>query len=80
MFSQDFVQSIVDGTVVFATDLLMPAMGIFFVASITLRILIYYTVRREDWFSREFSKRVTKFMNAREEKAEQSFYVISKDY
>lgn len=78
MFSQDFVQSIVDGTVVFATDLLMPAMGIFFVASITLRILIYYTVRREDWFSREFSKRVTKFMHAREEKADQSFYVISK--
>lgn len=78
MFSQDFVQGIVDGTVVFATDLLMPAMGVFFVASMTLRILIYYTVRREDWFSREFSKRVTKFMHAREEKAEQSFYVISK--
>lgn len=78
MFSQDFVQGIVDGTVVFATDLLMPAMGIFFVASMTLRVLIYYTVKREDWFSREFSKRVTKFMSAREEKAEQSFYVISK--
>lgn len=78
MFSQDFVQGIVDGTVVFATDLLMPAMGIFFVAAMTLRILIFYTVKREDWFSKEFSKRVTKFMAAREEKAEQSFYVISK--
>lgn len=78
MFSQGFVQGIVDGTVMFATDLLMPAMALFFVAAVSLRILIYYTVKREDWFSREFSKRVTKFMNAREEKADQSFYVISK--
>ena len=78
MFSQGLVQGIVDGVVIFATDLLMPAMGIFFVVAISLRILIYYTVKREDWFSREFSKRVRKFMDAREEKAEQSFYVISK--
>lgn len=78
MFSQVFVQSIVDGVVVFATDLLMPVMAIFFVMAISLRFLIYYTVKREDWFSREFSKRVKKFMTAREEKADQSFYVISK--
>lgn len=78
MFSQNFVQSIVDGVVVFATDLLMPAMAIFFVLAMSLRFLIYYTVKREDWFSKEFSKRVKKFMNAREEKADQSFYVISK--
>ncbi len=78
MFSQSFVQSIVDGVVVFATDLLMPAMAIFFVLAISLRFLIFYTVKREDWFSKEFSKRVKKFMNAREEKADQSFYVISK--
>jgi hypothetical protein len=78
MFSQAFVQSIVDGVVVFATDLLMPAMAIFFVIAMSLRFLIYYTVKREDWFSKEFSKRVKKFMNAREEKADQSFYVISK--
>lgn len=78
MFSQNFVQSIVDGVVIFATDLLMPAMAIFFVVAVSLRLLIYYTVKREDWFSKEFSKRVKKFMNAREEKAEQSFYVISK--
>lgn len=78
MFSQDVVQSIVDSTVVFATDLLMPFMGIFFVVALSLRFLIYFTVKREDWFSREFSKRVKKFMFAREEKADQSFYVITK--
>ncbi|MFA6237515.1 MAG: hypothetical protein WC635_09335 [Bacteriovorax sp.] len=78
MFSQDLVQGLVDGVVVFATDLLMPAMAAFFVFSITLRVLIYYTVKREDWFAKEFSKRVRKFMDARDEKAEQSFYVITK--
>lgn len=76
--SQDLVQGIVDGVVVFATDLLMPAMGIFFVLAVCLRFLIFYTVKREDWFSKEFSKRVKKFMDAREEKADQSFYVICK--
>lgn len=75
---QDLVQGIVDGVVVFATDLLMPTMGLFFILAASLRFLIYYTVKREDWFSKEFSKRVKKFMHAREEKAEQSFYVISK--
>lgn len=78
MFSQDFVQGMVDGVVVFATDLLMPAMVLFFVASIGLRVLIWFTVKREDWFSKEFSKRVRKFMDARDDKVEQSFYVISK--
>ncbi len=76
--SQDLVQGIVDGVVVFATDLLMPAMGLFFIFAASLRFLIYYTVKREDWFSKEFSKRVKKFMDARDEKAEQSFYVICK--
>jgi hypothetical protein len=78
MLSQSFVQSIVDGVVVFATDLLLPTMGMFFLASVCLRVLIYYTVKREHWFSREFSKRVKKFMDARDEGAEQSFYVITK--
>lgn len=78
MFSQDFVQSIVDGIVNFATDLLMPAMVIFFVAAVTMRVLIYYTVKREETFTREFAKRVRKFMDAREENAEQSFYVVCK--
>src|SRR5690606_37553356 len=78
MLSQGLVQGIVDATVVFATDLLMPAMGAFFVFAITLRALVWYTVKREDWFSKEFSKRVKKFQSVRSENAEQSFYVICK--
>lgn len=78
MFSQNLVQGLVDGVVVFATDLLMPAMAVFFIGAVILRCLIYYTVKREEWFSKEFSKRVHKFMVSRNEKADQSFYVISK--
>lgn len=78
MQSQDIIQSMVDGVVVFATDLLMPFMLVFFVVSVTLRALIFYTVKREDWFSKEFSKRVRKFMDQRDEKAEHSFYISCK--
>jgi hypothetical protein len=78
MFSQQIVQSFVDGVVVFATDLLMPFMAVFFVIAVILRILVYYTIKREDWFAKEFSKRVRKFIEARDDKKDQSFYVITK--
>ena len=78
MFSQDLVQKMVDGVVVFATDLLMPTMVVFFLGAIVLRVLTWYTVKREYWFSHEFSKRVRKFMELRDDKSEQSFYIICK--
>lgn len=78
MFSQDLVQKMVDGVVVFATDLLMPTMVLFFMSAIVLRVLTWYTVKREYWFSHEFSKRVRKFMDLRSDNSEQSFYIITK--
>src|SRR5690606_24162292 len=78
MFDQDFVQGIVDSVVIFATDLLMPAMAIFFVLAFSLRILIYFTVKREDWFIKEFTKRVRKFMDSRSHDSEQSFFIVAK--
>lgn len=78
MFSEDVIQSLVDGLVIFATDLLMPVMVLVFVGAIITRGLVYYTVKREEWFSKEFSKRVRKFMDTRDESAPQSFYVACK--
>ena len=78
MIDQGLVQGFVDGVIAFATDLLMPAMVVFFVVTASLRALIWYTVKREDWFAREFSKRVKKFMDRRTEIVDQSFYVITK--
>ena len=75
---QDLVQSIVDNVVVFATDLLMPSMFVCFILAISLRFLIYFTVKREDWFVKEFSKRIRKFMDARAEEANQSFFLVCK--
>lgn len=78
MLSQEFVQKLVDGVVVFATDLLMPTMVLFFIGALVLRVLTWYTVKREYWFAYEFSKRVRKFMDLRDDKTEQSFYLICK--
>ena len=56
------------------------AMAVFFVAGIFFRAMIYYTVRRHEWFSREFEKRVNRFMeNETPGKVQDvSFFVLSK--
>lgn len=50
------------------------ALGIFF------RAMIYYTVRRHEWFAKEFEKRVNRFIDAEVPGKTQgvSFYVLSK--
>jgi hypothetical protein len=78
MFSQDSIQAMVDLVVKFSTDLLMPFMVFFFLFAVGLRALIYFTVKREEWFSKEFSKRLKKFLEVRDEQAELSFYVVCK--
>lgn len=78
MASKGFTDSMVDGLVVFATDLLMPIMCIAFAVGVVLRILVYYTVRREDWFAREFDLRISHFMDSDDPKKSYSFYVLTK--
>ena len=78
MFSQQFIQSMVDSLVVFATDYLIQFMVMAFIVGIVMRILIYYTVSREYWFSLEFQKRVHHFEEDRKEKDDISFYLVVK--
>jgi hypothetical protein len=56
------------------------AMACVFVAGISFRAIIYYTVRRHEWFSREFEKRVNRFMEAEVPGKVHgvSFFVLSK--
>ncbi|WP_413289824.1 hypothetical protein [Bdellovibrio sp. HCB337] len=56
------------------------AMAVGFVAGIFFRAMIYYTVRRHEWFSREFEKRVNRYMdNETPGKVHDvSFYVLAK--
>jgi len=61
--------------------LLLPyAMAAVFVCSVFFRAMIYYTVRRHEWFAREFEKRVNTFIEGEiPGKVENvSFYALSK--
>jgi hypothetical protein len=78
MFSEGLIQGFVDGLVLFATDSLLPCMGIIFVSGIFLRTLIFYTVKREDWFAREFEKRVHAFVDNDNDKEGHSFFMLVK--
>lgn len=77
---ESLVHAALDYVVVVGKALHMPVMlGIFAVGAIA-RLLIYYTVKRHEWFGREFENRVSHFMsNEMDHKRENvSFYVVTK--
>ncbi len=49
-----------------------------FLAGIVLRSLVYYTVRRQEWFAKEFEKRVDLFMEERNPSSNVSFFIVVK--
>ncbi len=55
-------------------------MGAVFLVGAFLRVMIWYTVKRHEWFSREFEKRVSHYMETEKPgiKTNTSFYVLSK--
>lgn len=57
-------------------------MAIVFLIAVIFRSLIYYTVRRHEWFSREFEKRVNRFVDSQDPGQTEgvSFYVLSKKF
>jgi hypothetical protein len=72
------INSVVDSGIILAADILMPFMLLFFCFAVGLRTLIYFTIKREEWFTKEFAKRVNKYMAQRDDSVEQSFYVVCK--
>lgn len=56
------------------------AMGVVFVGAAFFRLMVYYTVRRHEWFAREFEARVNRYVEGeipgRTKNA--SFYVLAK--
>ncbi|WP_253696905.1 hypothetical protein ACLWBD_05020 [Bdellovibrio sp. HCB117] len=56
------------------------AMGAVFMVGFFFRAMIYYTVRRHEWFAKEFEKRVNRFIEGEVPGKAQnvSFYVLSK--
>lgn len=61
--------------------LLLPfIMTAVFISGAFFRFLIYYTVKRHEWFAKEFEKRVNRFIDSETpgEVKDVSFYVLSK--
>ena len=56
------------------------AMAVGFVGGVFFRAIIYYTVRRHEWFAREFEKRVNRFMETEVpgKVKDVSFYALAK--
>ncbi|MEZ4871986.1 MAG: hypothetical protein R2827_07035 [Bdellovibrionales bacterium] len=78
MITQEMVEGLVNFLVKFSTDMLMPTMGVLFIVGVVLRGLIYFTVKREYWFAREFEKRVHEFMDESDDRGEMSFFILTK--
>ncbi|MBX3039614.1 MAG: hypothetical protein KF789_02760 [Bdellovibrionaceae bacterium] len=55
-------------------------MGVVFLTAAFFRAMIWYTVRRHEWFAREFEKRVNNYVETQQPQAGSnvSFYVLSK--
>lgn len=64
----------------FGHTLHFPMMMSVFLGGLALRTVIYYTVKRHEWFGREFERRVVHFLQSEMDHKTQnvSFYVISK--
>ncbi len=74
------IKSLIDLVVLFTNQFLVPFLLSAFVFGVIARILVFYTVKRQEWFVKEFEKRVIKHVekevgNARKS---ESFYILSK--
>ncbi len=73
------VQPFILELIVLAKALIMPAMFAVFVLALGLRALIYYTVKREDCFAKEFEKRAISFLNQNDKTRSRSFFILCKN-
>lgn len=80
MAVEQLVHSALDTIVVVGRTIHMPVMLGVFAVGATLRVLVYHTVKRHEWFAREFEDRVTEFMNSEldHKRHDVSFYVATK--
>lgn len=78
METQKVVNGFVEGLVAFASHWLIPMMFTFFVTAVIVRVIIYFTVKREEWIAKEFEKRIDIFLDERSTEGRVSFYVVTK--
>lgn len=73
-YIDQFVSMVAD----LATGLLVPSMVSVFLLAVLLRLLIYFTIKREEWFSKEFDRRVDNYLEEGKGKDFDSFFVACK--
>ena len=64
--------------IVFTKAIIMPTMFVVFFCAAALRALIYYTVKRNETFAKEFEKRVNQHLDADNHLGSRSYFVICK--
>ena len=75
----DLITGIINGIINFANDLLMPTMLLAFFAAVGLRVLMHLTVKREEWFTKAFQKRVYDYLRTKpKDQKHSSFYITAK--
>jgi hypothetical protein len=72
------VETIVSSGAVTVKAIILPSLLIMFAGGLFLRVVIYYTVKRNEWFAREFEKRMNKLLESEGWQAGNSFYVTVK--
>jgi hypothetical protein len=72
------VQPFILELIVFTKAIIMPMMFIGFFAAMALRALIYYTVKREEFFAKEFEKRVNAHLEDDSHLGSRSFFIVCK--
>lgn len=80
MFTSWITDFMKTGVLTHAVEFLLPLMVLTFVFGAAARYLIWYTVRRHEWFAIEFEKRVNRFIESEVPGRVQdvSFYVLCK--
>lgn len=76
----DLINQVINGIINFANDLLMPMMVVSFFGAVALRVLMHMTIKREEWFTKAFQKRVYEYLKKtpRGQHKHTSFYVTTK--
>ena len=75
----DLITDVINGVINFANDMLMPLMVITFVGAVIMRLLIHYTIKREEWFAKAFQKRTYDYLLKKHQRDRySSFYVTTK--
>jgi len=76
---KEMAQSLIEHVSTFAGDYLISIIILTFFGSVLLRALIYFTVKRHEWFAKEFEKRVDRYIeDDKTPGGAVSFYVLAK--